>query len=415
MSGNSTLKARREEASKIIDEINEVSQNADTIYKSIKSLLTEATLDKRNIDRNNKTLQDLINKSDKLIDAYRKERDRIKVITRQIDKFNNKSFYPLMDKINDPETGFKRKIKDSDLLYKEISKITDNANNQLERLKNLVDEYKSKINSLRTLERSIEKLHNEAKLYGNNISSINKLADEIQVQISSKKESIVQSEQEVSLLEKQVITDSSTISSILEKIKSYEIEANETLVKIKKVYEIASNTGLGGAFDARKKEYEKEYKKWQKYVLGSTIALAVIVITLYIVHLCQFWGKTPEYNADFYIRFLLTSPLIYYLTFCASQHNKAKKNHEKYSLRTTVALSIESHLELLANNPQYSEKDNIDKILDFILNTFNNLYKETLTSEKKEKKEKIEKDYIDDKFEMILELLKEINSLKNPI
>ncbi|MCK9207266.1 MAG: hypothetical protein M0P66_09165 [Salinivirgaceae bacterium] len=412
MNENNTLKSRREEAEKIVSEINEISLKAEKIHNSIHNVLELSNIERGKIDNNNKVLFDIIKKSTLLIDSYRKERDRIKKVTRQIDQFFQKSFTPLMTKIDDPKSGFKNKIKENDLLFNEIVRIKNNADDQFIRLKKLVDEYKVKIDNLRIIERSIIKIDNEVKQQGSNISKVNEIADNIKSQIILKQKSIIQSEKEVSLLEQQVKQDSSTVNALLENVILYEKEANETLEKIKKIYQIASNTGLGGAFDARKKEYEIEMKKWQNWVGYTTIGIAIFVIAIYVVHLFQYWGKTVEYDADFYIRFLLTSPLVFYLTFSANQHNKAKRNHEKYSLRTTVALSIESHLELLANNPQYSQKENVDKILDFILNTFNNLYKESYTNEKKRFKEKEEKDFLENKFEMTLDLLKELTKIR---
>ena len=407
-----TLKAKREEAGKILIEINKTSLKVEEIHKSIQKIFSESDLEKGKIDKTNRALLDVIRKSDRLISAYRKERDRIKTVTRLIDKFYQKSFTPLMTKIEDPETGFKSKIRQNDQMLKEVVKIKNNADNQFIRLKKLVDEYKIKIDNLRSIERSIIKIDKEVKLKGNNISKVNEIADNIKTQITLKQESIIQSEKEVSLLENQVKKDSSTAETLLNNVIEYEKEANITLGKIKKIYQIASNTGLGGAFDARKKEYEIEVKKWQYRVGFTTSVLAVIVLGIYIIHLCQYWGETVEFNADFYIRFLLTSPLIFYLTFSASQHHKAKKNHEKYSLRTTVALSIESHLELLANNPLYSEQENVDKILNFTLNTFNNLYQESFIKDKKKSNEKVEKDYVDNKFEMIIGLLKDLTKIQ---
>jgi len=412
MTKNNTLKAKREEAEKILIEINKTSVEIEAFHKLIQKVLSESNLEKGKIDNKNRVLLDIIKKSDRLINAYREERDRIKIVTRQIDKFYQKSFTPLMAKIENPETGFKNRIRQNDQIHKDVVKIKNNADNQFIRLKKLVDEYKVKIDNLRSLEKSIIKIDREAKTKGINISKINEIAENAKTQITLKHERIINSEKEVSLLENQVKENSSIVLSLLEDVIEYEKEANQTLIKIKRIYQIASNTGLGGAFDARKKEYEIEVKKWQYRVGSTTVLLAVIVIGIYIIHLSQYWGETIEFNADFYIRFLLTSPLIFYLTFSANQHNKAKKNHEKYSLRTTVALSIESHLELLANNPLYSEKENVDKILDFTLNTFNNLYQESFLKGRKKSSRKEEKGYVDNKFDEIIGFLKELTKIK---
>lgn len=409
---NTTLKARKEEAGKILNEINETSNKVEEIHQSIQNILLKATVEKGEINKNNRVLLDVINKSTDLINTYRAERDRIKTVTRQIDKFHQKSFTPLMAKIDDPQTGFKNKIKESETLLKESKAIKNHADNQLIRLRKLVNEYKAKIDSLRRIEKSIIQIDKEIKQKNNNISRINELADVVKNQIVLKKESVFKSEREVSRLEIQVQKNNSTVKDLLNKIKEYEEEAGKLLGKIRQFYKITSSTGLAGAFNERKKEYEIEFIKWQKKVFNSTIFLIILILALYLLHLIQNWDKTIEYNADFYIRFLITSPLVFYLTFSANQHSKARKNHEKYSLRTTVALSIESHLELLANNPLYSKEKSVEKILDFILNTFNNLYKETLPEEKKRKKRKEEKEYIDNKFEMVLDLLKDLTKIK---
>ena len=413
MTNSDTLQARRQEAERILKEINELSEKAEGIYKSIQKISLQSSIEKAAIERNNKVLIDVINGSNKLIESYRNERDRIKVVTRQIDSFYNKSFTPLMNIINDSTTGFKSKIKQNDQLLAEVIKIKDNADSQLVRLKTFVEEYKQKISSLRNIEQAIIKIDKEIRSKQDNILKVNELATEIKAQITVRQKSIFETEKEVSKLEEQIKKDSISANTLLNNIVDYEREANITLEKIRDIYRIASNTGLAGAFNERRKEYAIEILKWQKIVGWMTASLATIVIGLYVIHLWIYWGKEIPYDVNFYIRFFLTSPLIFYLVFSTNQYNKAKKNHERYSLRTTVALSIESHLELLANNPQYTEEESIRKILDFILTTFNNLYKESQTDENKNRKEELKKDYLDNKFEKILDLLKEISKIKS--
>lgn len=413
MTNSDTLHARRQEAENILNEINELSLKAEGIYESIQKISLQSSVEKKTIDKNNKVLIDVIKGSNQLIENYRNERDRIKVVTRQIDKFYNNSFTPLMNKINDSATGFKSKIKQNDQILTEVIRIKDNANSHLVRLKAFVEDYKQKINALRSIEQAIIKIDRDVQSKKENISKVNEFANEIKDNITIKQKSVIESEKEVSKLEEQIKRDSDSANTILSNIIDYEKEANFTLEKIRDIYRIASNAGLAGAFNERRKEYATEILKWHKIVGWMTGLLVILIIGLYVVHLVIYWGDEIPYDANFYIRFFLTSPLVFYLVFSTNQYNKAKKNHERYSLRTTVALSIESHLELLANNPQYTEEESIKKILDFILTTFNNLYKESHSDETKIGKEELKKDYLDSKFEKILELLKEVCKIKS--
>ena len=76
------------------------------------------------------------------------------------------------------------------------------------------------------------------------------------------------------------------------------------------------------------------------------------------------------------MRFLILSPIVYYLVFCSSQYNQVKKLHDKYSFKTTLAMTIKSHIELLTHEENFQSPERLDKILDFIIDGFNKIYNE---------------------------------------
>ena len=55
-----------------------------------------------------------------------------------------------------------------------------------------------------------------------------------------------------------------------------------------------------------------------------------------------------------------------------AQNNHVRKSLEKYTFKTTIALSIEAHAELLTKN--FSQEESTDKILKFSLDSLNKIY-----------------------------------------
>ena len=79
--------------------------------------------------------------------------------------------------------------------------------------------------------------------------------------------------------------------------------------------------------------------------------------------------------------FLILSPIVYYLVFSSTQYNKVKRLHDKYNFKTTLAMTIKSHIELLTQVEIFQSPERLDKILDFIIEGFNKIYNEPYTND----------------------------------
>jgi hypothetical protein len=211
------------------------------------------------------------------------------------------------------------------------------------------------------------------------LSSIQGANDQIKIlnyQINSLKESSSSNEKTIHDLQEKTFQTFSEIENI--KLKS-----KEKLDEILNIYEMAADTGRSGEFDKRRKLLTIELKKWERYVVCSTVFLLLIIIALFISQLYLYGWKIEKIGTDlnFYFRFLLASPVVYFLTFTAIQYEKTKKLVDKYSFKTTIALSIKNHLELLSSNPKFQEPSHINDILKFTLEAFSKIYDEPYSTE----------------------------------
>lgn len=157
-----------------------------------------------------------------------------------------------------------------------------------------------------------------------------------------------------------------------------------TLLKdIQDIYEIAAETGLSGEFDKRRKHLKEALDKWEKRIVITTIVLLVVIVTMFIGQLWLYkWDiENHTFDINFYVRFLIASPIVYYLYFCSSQFSQTKKLHDRYSFKTTLAMSIKHHIELLTEQEKFNQEERINKILDFVLDGFTKIYSEPHNNE----------------------------------
>ena len=163
-------------------------------------------------------------------------------------------------------------------------------------------------------------------------------------------------------------------------IEGWHNEAKKVIEDIKNIYEIAANTGLGGEFDKRKKILDEELTRWRKHLITTTIILFVFIVLLFILQLIPKtvnWDVSKlKFDANFYIRFLITSPIIFYLVFVTGQYNRSKKLLEKYSFKTAIALSIDAHINLLSNIKILNQRESYERIVNFIIDGFTKIYQE---------------------------------------
>ena len=101
---------------------------------------------------------------------------------------------------------------------------------------------------------------------------------------------------------------------------------------------------MGLKSDIKKKEeyYKREIQKWEVRILISVFVLLLFMIALFILQLelCQWKLELINFQLGFYLRFLLTSPIIFYLLFSTKQYGKNRKIFNQYTNKLTTYLAI---------------------------------------------------------------------------
>jgi hypothetical protein len=95
--------------------------------------------------------------------------------------------------------------------------------------------------------------------------------------------------------------------------------------------------GLKSDIEKKGDFYKKETQKWETRILISVVVLLLFLIALFILQLglCQWKLELLNLQLSFYLRFLLTSPIIFYLSFCIKQHEKNRRIFNQYSDKST--------------------------------------------------------------------------------
>lgn len=373
-----TLESKKEQANKLVQEIIEIKEN-------VESIKIDAEETYRHIDLKDTEYEKLINSLNRINSAtgeaianFRKERDRIKTLLTQANNFYEKRFLPLSQKIDNTKNGFRAKIIKSDKELKELEKIRESTSKQYDDIRIFVAEYKTKSRELSTINTSIRKLYESTE---RNKSKTDSLLSKIQSADKEIQEILSKTQNrntETLNLENSIKIREEKSKELFDEIKRLFDESDIKRKEIQDVYEISHETGLSGEFEKRRNYLKEELIKWNGWILGMSITLLVLLIGLFIYQLSLYDFNIEAHNFDynFYIRFLILSPVVYYLFFCSSQYNKAKKLFDKYSFKTTLAMSIKFHIDLLTKEESFQKPERLDKILDFILEGFNKIYNE---------------------------------------
>lgn len=378
MTTNDTLKSRRAEANKIVNEIIEQSTIAEKNVAKSKSLLSNIDADSNEAKKIKTALNRIILTTKDAILKFRNERDKVSKLLTQVNNFYNKKYIPLVEKIDDNETGFKARLKQGTAFKNETRRINELSKNQYEEVKNYATELRKRSRELRAIDNSIRKLFE-------NSSNKNTQVDKISSNVKALENQITIIHKKLDKVFETSKKNSEVITSLLKKsndeyieIGSIKNDSQNVLHEIQEIYEIAAETGLSGEFDKRKEQLKKLIIKWEKRILITSCVLLIMIILMFILQLKLYeWDLTNDtFDVNFYVRFLIVSPVVYYLYFCSTQFIQAKKLHDKYSFKTTLAMSIKSHIELLTKHEKFDEKERMDKILEFVLTGFQSMYSE---------------------------------------
>lgn len=376
MAKDKTLTERRKEAARIVEQIDaELSLAKKGVQECINEL-NEATKSKNDFRKLLPQINRLTNSVNTAITKIRSDRDRLSRLLTTVNNFHNKKFTPLQAKINDPETGLNARIKEGDKFSKELEKVKLNNQKQLKLITDLTSDFRKKLSELRSIETSLRKIQTKVLDEEKTVTQKRAKIQEDAIKVEAATRNIVDSEKIIVETEFKIQKLHKDSEKAYSQIDAWHTEADETLEKIRGIYEIAARTGLGGEFDQKRIRLDKDLDRWRKHLFFTTIGLFTVIIGLFILQLIPVkWDVTSiEFDGNFYARFLITSPFIFYLFFVTSQFNRTKSLLEKYSFKTALALSIEAHINLLMSVEEFQEKERLDKIADFILDGFNRIY-----------------------------------------
>lgn len=378
MASKETLQAKREEANKIVGEILRQSKVVEANVLESKKLIKSIVINTNDSKKLNASLNRIISTTNDAILRFRKERDSISKLLTQVNNFYTKKYLPLSNKINDKETGLQAKITTTNRATNEILKLKKLSIEQFSEVKNYANELKKKNRELNSIDNSIRKILQDTTTKNQNVNELNKSVITLEGQIKKVHDGInklfVSGQEIEKKISKLLITSKNEFNSI-QLIKE---DSSALLKEIQDIYGISAETGLSGEFDKRRSHLKGLLSTWEKRIFITTVVLLGIIIIIFIGQLGLYkWDITSHtFDVNFYIRFLIASPVVYYLYFCSIQYSQTKKLHDKYSFKTTLAMSIKHHIQLLTQHDKFSKDERINKILDFVLDGFQNIYSE---------------------------------------
>ena len=406
MGNQKPLKERRKEAELLVQQIDSELASAKNAVADCISELSTATKAKSDFQKLIPQINRLSANVNTALKKIRSDRDRLSRLLTTVNNFYNKKYAPLANKINNPEIGLNARLKEGNQFAKELLKVKANNEKQFDLIKQLTSDFRKKLGELKTIETTLRRINSKILDHEKTISQKRTKIEEDAIKVEAATNNIIDSEKKISEKEQKITDLHKESENAYNEIIVWHSEADKTLDKIRKIYEIAAGSGLGGEFDKRRKLLDTDLKRWREHLFFTTITLFFSIVGLFILQLMPVdWDMTKlKFDANFYVRFLITSPFIYYLFFVTSQYNRTKALLEKYSFKTALALSIEAHINLLTGIDHFHEKERLDKIADFILDGFNRIYDAPYEKQ-------TEKKGSSDVSELINTLMKEIKRL----
>jgi hypothetical protein len=301
----------------------------------------------------------------------------------QVNTFYTNKYLPLTHQITDNETGFQAKIKSSKQAENEISKLKKLSAEQYAEVRNYANELRKKNREFIEVDHSIKRLLEDVTSKHKSVIDLHKSVDSLESKITIIQENLeklyISSEEKEKTISS-LLLESDNGYKVIQHIKE---DSASLLEEIQSIYEIAAETGLSGEFDKRGMDLKKLLRKWEGRILITSIILLAIIVLMFVCQLALYkWDLTNHtFDINFYIRFLIASPIVYYLYFCSSEYSQTKMLYDKYNFKTTLAMSIKHHLMLLTQHEKFGTDDRINKILEFILDGFRKIYSEPHTNE----------------------------------
>lgn len=184
MTTNDTLKSRRAEANKIVNEIIEQSTIVEKNVAKSKSLLSNIDADSNEAKKIKTALNRIILTTKDAILRFRNERDKVSKLLTQVNNFYNKKYIPLVEKIDDNGTGFKARLKQGTAFKNETRRINELSKNQYEEVKNYATELRKRSRELRAIDNSIRKLFENSSNKNTQVDKISSNVKALENQIT---------------------------------------------------------------------------------------------------------------------------------------------------------------------------------------------------------------------------------------
>ncbi len=387
MDSISTLEQRRKQAEEILKSIEKEFKESLKYKEEFKKELIK--LKSENAEHNK--LVTSINKTLKTSEESRKallsEKRKVSTTLTTVKNFYEKRFTPLKNEILDPINGLKATIKSSKRFLEELSKNNTDTKKQISDIKTNLVQIRQISRSAQTSSKTIEKLEQGVNKNSERVNKIKSESEIVLKDITSVQSRIKKIGSDIDGKKKDIDKNLTDSTQALNQITNLKKESNENLDKIKNIYQIAAETGLGGEFDKRKKSLKDELEKWQRHLFGTTIVLLSVVLILFVFQLYpEFKYSSIDFDANFYVRFLITSPIVFYLFFATNQYNKARSLHEKYSFKTAIALSIDAHINLLTGIEELKGTEVFEnRLTNFIFDGFAKIHSEPFNKEESSK------------------------------
>lgn len=382
MAKQTTLEARRAMAEQIVAKMNEQLMSINAVLKNANAILTKIDKKDKEYQKLNNTLLSINATTKVAIKSFDADQRKIKAKLSEANRFYDEKFVPVAKKVNDPQRGLPIILKTIQKDYEAYKIVKEKCVAKFDEIANAAKECRAKSKELAGIEKAIIKFHKNAEAStfqigelliaaGKTNTTINQIHKDLTILHETSKKSA-----------KNIETLEGESKSLNADIAEYHRISDENKKAIEKIYGIAHETGLSGEFEKRRNTLGNEIRKWEKFVLWTSVALLAGVIMLFVGQLwANKWEFDDVFDLNFYVRFLVFSPVVYYLYFVSTQYNKAKKLHDKYAFKTTLAMVIKSHIELLTQHGYFDEDGQCNKILDFILKGFGKIYNEPYTDD----------------------------------
>ncbi|HYK75667.1 MAG TPA: hypothetical protein VEV16_01690 [Daejeonella sp.] len=378
MSKHNLIEQYKAQAEKLYSDLVTRSTALETRIQALNDASKSQTQKSKDLQKTHSSLLEILKNANDAVLSFKSEKQRLANLLKEAQSFYEQKYIPLKAKIFDPDNGLNNTLQYSKNQRRDIERIGGYCASQFQKINKNVTNHTNSLKSLQDLEVKIKKIFSEISIRGENSKKVTSEIVNAKKACESFKTEIELNKKKAKELEIEIASLQSQGKLALGQIEKYKNQSENAYGEILKIYEIAADTGRSGEFDRRRKALSLELEKWENRLFVTTICLLVFVIVLFIFQLFLYQWKIKEAGNDvtFYLRFILASPVIFYIVFSTSQYSKVRRLIDQYTFKTTLAVSLQSHLELLINQKAFQQKGHIDSILQFVLDGLKSIYKE---------------------------------------